>query len=88
LSTPPTGSVGGRPRPAEKVSAGSDQRPLTMPFGSAAMAAASTHQRVSKTGVLLGPCGLPYAYYGTRFYRIEMLALLNDMIIVDRYLWE
>ena len=22
-----------------------------------------------------------------RFYRIEMLALLNDMIIVDRYLW-
>jgi hypothetical protein len=26
--------------------------------------------------------------YGTRFYRIEMLALLNDMIIVDRYLWE
>ena len=25
--------------------------------------------------------------YGTSFYRIEMLALLNDMIIVDRYLW-
>jgi len=26
--------------------------------------------------------------YGPSFYRIEMLALLNDMIIVDRYLWE
>jgi hypothetical protein len=30
----------------------------------------------------------PLQIYGTRFYRIEMLALLNDMIIVDRYLWE
>ena len=25
--------------------------------------------------------------YCPSFYRIEMLALLNDMIIVDRYLW-
>jgi hypothetical protein len=26
--------------------------------------------------------------YEASFYRIEMLALFNDMIIVDRYLWE
>jgi hypothetical protein len=33
-------------------------------------------------------CVLEKSDYGTSFYRIEMLALLNDMIIVDRYLWE
>ena len=32
--------------------------------------------------------GLVETVYGTSFYRIEMLALFNDMIIVDRYLWE
>jgi hypothetical protein len=26
--------------------------------------------------------------YGDIFYRIEMLTLFNDIIIVDRYLWE
>jgi len=35
--------------------------------------------RLSHTGLVV---------YGPSFYRIEMLALLNDMIIVDRYLWE
>ncbi len=33
------------------------------------------------------PCRKLAALYGPSFYRIEMLALLNDMIIVDRYLW-